>query len=309
MNSTDENNFVETLEYRRFNEFCDACSRYCYIGLCYGSPRVGKTLSAQHYSRWNQIQGVKLRDIPDDRLQELAQLDVVLYTTPVVNTPREIERDIPKLRELLRHFRQEPIRCEETRMLKQIQKRDAEHQDSFFTDYDWFSEKLPKLKPTFGQVCRRYSDKQRAVGDPTRLILVDEADRLRMASLEQMRATFDAGGIGLVLIGMPGIEKRLARYPQFYSRIGFVHEFRTLSADQVRELLARRWRPWGVALPEAAELDAETVASIIRVTGGNFRLLGRLLTQVERILEINRLNRVTAAVIDAARESLVIGQL
>jgi hypothetical protein len=56
----------------------------------------------------------------------------------------------------LRHFRQEPIRAaKETGMLKQIQKRDAEHQDSFFTDYDWFSEKLPKLKPTFGQVWRR----------------------------------------------------------------------------------------------------------------------------------------------------------
>ena len=88
-----------------------------------------------------------------------------------------------------------------------------------------------------------------------------------------------------------------------------MHEFRTLSADQVRELLARRWRPWGVALADTTELDAETVASIIRVTGGNFRLLGRLLTQVERILEVNHLNRVTAAVIDAARESLVIGQL
>jgi DNA transposition AAA+ family ATPase len=145
------------------------------------------------------------------------------------------------------------------------------------------------------------------MGDPTRLILVDEADRLKMASLEQMRAIFDAGGIGLVLIGMPGIEKRLARYPQFYSRIGFVHEFRTLSAEQVRELLARRWWPAGAA--HALELDPETVAAIIRVTGGNFRLLGRLLTQAERILEINGLTRVNTAVIDAARESLVIGQL
>jgi DNA transposition AAA+ family ATPase len=249
-------------------------------GLCYGSPGVGKTLSAQRYSRWNQIQGVKSRDLPVDQLQEFAQLDAVLYTTPVVNTPREIERDIPRLRDLLRDFRLEPIRREETRRLKQIQKRDAEHRDSFFSDYNWFSEKLPALKPTFGQVCRRYSDKQRAVGDPTRLILVDEADRLKMASLEQRRSIFDAGGIGLVLIGMPGIE-----------------------------VLAWRWRPAGVALPDTAELDAETVAAIIRVSGGNFRLLGRLLTQAERILEINRLNRVTAAVIDAARESLVIGQL
>jgi hypothetical protein len=55
-------------------------------------------------------------------------------------------------------------------------------------------------------------------------------------------------------------------------------------------------------------LEEEAVALVIRVTGGNFRLLCRLLTQMERILAINKLASVTAAVVEAARENLVIGE-
>jgi DNA transposition AAA+ family ATPase len=106
---------------------------------------------------------------------------------------------------------------------------------------------------------------------------------------------------------MPGIEKRLARYPQFYSRIGFVHEFRPLTAVAIRKLFEQRWTPPGVHLPEQP-WKSETVAAVIRITGGNFRLLDRLLAQMERILEINALREVTKAVVEAARESLVIGQ-
>jgi hypothetical protein len=106
---------------------------------------------------------------------------------------------------------------------------------------------------------------------------------------------------------MPGLEKKLARYPQFYSRIGFVHEFRPLAAKEIRELLGRGWARSGVCLPQQP-LAPEAAAAIIRITGGNFRLLSRLLTQIERILEINALQQVTKTVVEAARESLVIGR-
>jgi len=74
----------------------------------------------------------------------------------------------------------------------------------------------------------------------------------------------------------------------------------------MRQLLEQSWVPPGVNLPKQP-WDPETVATIIRMTGGNFRLLNRLLTQMERILEINALQEVTKAVVEAARESLVIG--
>lgn len=53
--------------------------------------------------------------------------------------------------------------------------------------------------------------------------------------------------------------------------------------------------------------DDDICAAVLRVTGGNFRLLNRLLTQIARILEVNQIERVTAAIVEAARESLVIG--
>ncbi len=141
------------------------------------------------------------------------------------------------------------------------------------------------------------------------LIIVDEVDRLKMAGLEQMRDLYDQGNMGLIFIGMPGLEKRLVRYAQLYSRVGFVHQFRALSTEEMQFILAHKWAQLGLTLAEDDFTDAEAVAAIVRITGGNSRLIQRLFTQIERLLQINEMRTVTKEVVEAARESMVIGPL
>lgn len=44
-------------------------------------------------------------------------------------------------------------------------------------------------------------------------MIVDEVDRLKTAGLEQLRDFFDRRDLGLILIGMPGFDRQLARNP------------------------------------------------------------------------------------------------
>jgi DNA transposition AAA+ family ATPase len=139
------------------------------------------------------------------------------------------------------------------------------------------------------------------------LLIVDEADWLRPNVLEHLRGLYDRSRMGLILIGMPGIDKRLARYPQLYSRIGFAHHYRPLSGDELAFVLTRHWRKLGLELDTADFTDTQAIAAVARITGGNFRLIHRLFVQIERILKINDLTVITSDVVEAARDTLVIG--
>ena len=259
--------FLVTKEYRRFAEFCDAVRRYRYIGLCYGPPGVGKTLSARHYADWDHLEQAFAHELDGEqpRIPRVADCRSIVYTPTMAETPRTLAATIHGLR------------CRLT----------------------WAVEDA--RSPTGADLVTRMK------AELTELILVDEADRLKMTALEQLRDVYDREHFGLVLIGMPGLEKRLARYPQLYSRIGFAHAYRPLSSEELWFILEHHWRQLGFTLSPSDFTDTEAVAAIARITGGNFRLIQRLFTQIERLLEINRLRAVTKEVVETARASLVIG--
>jgi len=138
------------------------------------------------------------------------------------------------------------------------------------------------------------------------LLIVDEANRLKDAGLELIRDFADRGEFGLVLLGMPGLEKRVARAPQLYSRIGFNHEMEPLSDDEMRFFLDQRWSH-RVKAHSNNFTDQEAVAAILRIARGNIRLIERLMMQVEHVLVANQITVVTQEVVETARKNLIIG--
>lgn len=262
--------FIATKEHRRFVEFADAVRKHRHIGLCFGPAGVGKTLSARRYAGW-----------------DLAEPLLVGWG------PRQ-DADAEVYAALAGH-------------------RAVFYTPSVCCPFRELREDVARLVSRVG-ICIdqhvRRGPLVRAGGDTAslaELLIVDEAERLSTVAVEHLRDLFDRTGIGLVLIGMPGIEKRLSRYPQLYSRVGFAHHYRPLRGDELTFVLTRHWRQLGLSLDETDFTDAQAMASIARITGGNFRLLRRLFVQIGRISRINGLSVITDDVVEAARSTLVIG--
>src|SRR5712692_4743430 len=280
--------FVQTKGYRLFTDLCDACRRSRYIGLGYGPPGTGKTVSARYYTQWDQVEPLlpeplitfSGRSTVDDfypykpftfssapQTAPILDCRTVFYTPPVSASAGRIERQVLSLFAAFSYL---------------IEAANQRHQG----------------KEDF-LVTRRSSH-------VIELLIVDEANRLKDSGLEQIRDIYDKGRFGLILLGMPGLERRLARAPQLYSRIGFAHQMEPLPEEETRFFLEQRW---GHRLPAHSEdfTDKEAVATIIRITRGNIRLIDRLMTQVEHVSVANQLQVVTKEVVETARKNLIIG--
>ncbi len=264
--------FIATREHRRFAEFAGAVRKQRTIGICFGPAGVGKTVSARRYANWESVGPVTetwgpRNDDVDQKAYAAASRARTFFYTPEVGSSLKTVRD-----DIHRGQQRVNICIEEALANK-----------------------------------GHHTDHTRSRPPLVELIVIDEAERLSPTGVEWLRDHHDRTTIALILIGMPGIEKQFARYPQLYSRIGFAHQYRPLGQEELLFVLDRYWRRLGHTLDPDDFTDAQAVAAIQRITRGNFRLLERLLPQIERVLKINELDTITNDVIEAARSTLVIG--
>lgn len=262
--------FIATKEHRRFTEFANAIRTHRTIGLCFGPAGVGKTLSARRHANWDLAEPLLQTWGPREPSDETVYAALARSRT-VFHTPT-VGGTLRELRKDLDLLTSRVDIC-----IKQ------------------------HGSPTSDGKCFVSRDSL------VELIIIDEAERLSTSAVEHLRDVFDRTNIGLMLIGMPGIDKRLARYPQLYSRVGFAHHYRPLQGDELTFVLTRHWRKLGLSLDHADFTDTQAIAAISRITSGNFRLLHRLFMQMERLLHINALSVITEDVVEAARSTLVIG--
>ena len=228
----------------------------------------------------------------------------------MVNSPGRIEQDIVHRRTRLQSLALEKLYREQAVQQEAVRQKEATLLRQYINDPAWMSNppppRPPPTAPTEFDIIKCYAARRDEMPDPTSLVIIDETDRLKTAGLEQVRDIFDRGDLGVVLIGMPGLEKRLSHYPQLYSRVGFVHAFRPLSAQEVRQLLHQRWLPAGIELPEGGwrtRKHSRRLSALLGATSG----CSTGSSPNARIVEINALQKVTSQAVETARVSLVIG--
>jgi hypothetical protein len=172
--------FVGTYGYRLFAEMCDACRRSCYVGLGYGPPGTGKTEAAKYYAQWNAFKPF----LPEPLITftgrnavdglypyrplafasapwdvPIQECRTVFYTPPVTGAPGRIEKEVLTLFAAFSYL---------------VEAANQRH--------------LPSEEFL---VTRRYTPL-------IELLIVDEANRLKDAGLEQIRDIADRGEFGLV---------------------------------------------------------------------------------------------------------------
>lgn len=253
---------LETEAYLQFQELCLLCRDQKTIGLSFGRPGAGKTEAGKKFAKWS-----------------LVEPNIAVLNRRIVQPEKLID-------------------CEVLYYLPSITMSAARLRTEIGILRNRFDAALQRLEQQGSPadfaalLAKRYA----------KLLIVDEAYRLKFQALEELRDMHDEWKIGMVLIGDPSMERSLDRQPHFADRIGFVQEFKQLQPSEVDAYIDKQNHCLGLEKP-----DVEIYTAIFWYTQGNLRTLEKLFKLLDRLIKLNEDKTIKRDVLDAAREMLLYG--
>ncbi len=230
------------------------------MGVCTGRSGVGKTRSAEEYANWHLIEA--LLNQPRHRLTAPPRLDDCHTAIYTPDVSCSVRRTEKSLAILRNRF-------------------DKLMEDSLC----WY-------KPDVWRTTQRRFFLE--------LLIIDKAQRLSFQCLQTVSDFVEKHRIGLVLLGMPGFDRRIRNYEELNNRVGFYHVFNTPRTDELRAILEARWESQQVTIEESA------IDILEKVTGSNIRKLVNINAEISRVCELNSVTVIDGDLVQVASKTLLL---
>ena len=129
-----------------------------------------------------------------------------------------------------------------------------------------------------------------------KMLIIDEADRLKPKTFADVRDFSDRLRISVVLVGTDRLDALIRRDEQVYNRFRACYRFKTLTGEQFRQTV-EIWERQVLCLPVASNLTSNEMLNILqKATRGYIGLLDMVLREADiRSLEkgLPRIDKAT----------------
>lgn len=149
-----------------------------------------------------------------------------------------------------------------------------------------------------GNVHHMFEDVVQKLAGSNRMIIVDEAEHLPYKALELLRRIYDKAAVGILLVGVQRLIRNLrgsrGEFAQLYSRVGHAVCLDVLRPQDAQEIVL-------AAIPDSNGIWK----TYFDASGGNTRILSKLLYRTQRVAQINR-TQITPQIITETAKTLLI---
>ena len=132
------------------------------------------------------------------------------------------------------------------------------------------------------------------------LVIVNHAHRLSFDCLDALNDFRKKYKIGVILLGVPGFDRRVKHYDLVGCDVAIFHEYAKPRTEELRQILELKWHAGAVTVEDAAIMIIE------EVTSSNIQKALNIQTEIERVRGINSISIISPEIVQAASTSLLL---